>query len=176
MQLLGVVAALFIISSATAQNTNSTLLSTEVLYQIFAKSVVIALPGCKDAGKPASLTVTSKTNSSNPKVIPLTVPQCRLKRDLIVLNNTASGNIPTINVGYQVIGLNPNTEYTAYYTIDSSKYSELSFTTLKGFGDPPVVFARSGGMVVITVLLSIAMFLLLLLLVVTLILGGGIRK
>ncbi|XP_072282786.1 uroplakin-2 [Pyxicephalus adspersus] len=174
MQLLGLSVLLLIISTSYGQD-NVTVLASGLTANPLSTSVVIQFPNaCKYTSKNATLYISQGNLISN---FNLTVPQCRPKRDLVVISNSQSGNTETVNVGYQVQNLTPNTTYKAYYTIDSEKFTEVSFTTKNGLSSAPLdVFARSGGMVVITVLLSIAMFLLIVGLIVVIVLGGRGKK
>ncbi|KAM8927701.1 uroplakin-2 [Pelodytes ibericus] len=177
MHLLGIVTALVFISTVAGVDTNITSLSSYVIASVRAKSAIIAFPpGCTYSGMQATLNVLQTDNNTVSQALTFTVPQCRMRRDLVVINNTVSGNTQTINVGYQVTNLLPSTSYTAYYSIGSAQLVSTTFKTNSGNSAPATIFARSGGMVVITVLLSIAMFLLVVLLIVTLVLKGGGKK
>lgn len=171
MHLLAFSAFLLLISfSYGADNTT---LSTGIVENPLGNSVLIAIPtSCAYSGQNATLYVTGPVNQS----LSLTMPQCRLKRDLIVVNNPQNGNSPNINVGYQVLGLNQSTTYTAWYNVGGTDLNPVVFTTKTVAQAPPTTFRRSGGMVVITVLLSIAMFLLVPGLIVALVLGGKSKK
>ncbi|CAH2319608.1 uroplakin-2 [Pelobates cultripes] len=174
MQLFGIVSTLFFIFTfVEAQNTT---LSSDVLANVYARSAIIALPGCTYSGKSANLKVITTSNNTVLTNINFTVPQCRLKRDLVVINSAASGNVQTVNVGYQVKSLLPSTNYVAFYIVENTLFTNISFTTNSDSASPSVTFARSGGMVVITVLLSIAMVLLVVLLIVALVMKGGLKK
>ncbi|XP_073458548.1 uroplakin-2 [Aquarana catesbeiana] len=176
MQLLGLSVFLLLICTSYAQD-NPTLLATGIIGNLMSTSVIIAFPtSCKYSLQQAQLNVSQVGQDSN-TIYNLTTPQCRLKRDLVVISDSQSGNTQTVNVGYQVTNLTANTQYTAYYVINNTQFSAVTFTTLNGLSNTlPVVFARSGGMVVITVLLSVAMFLLLIGLIVVLVLGGKGKK
>ncbi|OCT72444.1 hypothetical protein XELAEV_18035424mg, partial [Xenopus laevis] len=132
-------------------------------------SVIIAFPGCKDSGKTVNLIVANGTTTV--QNISLQVPQCRLKRDVVVINNSQSGNVQTVNVGYQIQNLQPGAIYTTYYAVDGSNIPSITFSTRSVSQTVPDIMARSGGMVVITVLLSIAMFVLLVGLIAVLVIG-----
>ncbi|XP_063798006.1 uroplakin-2 isoform X2 [Pseudophryne corroboree] len=174
MQLLGLWTLLLLTSTCYGADNITTVYSGLVANPM-STSVVIALPSaCQYSLKSATLYVNGPTNAT----YSFTVPQCRLKRDLIVLNNNSqSGNLGTVNVGYQIQDLKPSSTYTAYYTVGSDTFTPVTFTTANGFsGMPPVTFARSGGMVVITVILSVAMLLLVVGLITVLVLGGRSTK
>ncbi|KAM4650935.1 uroplakin-2 [Discoglossus pictus] len=174
MQPLGIVTGLLLISIANAQLFNTSLASG-LIRNPLTKTAIIALPGCVYAGNQAVLTVKNATAVvSNQN---FSVPQCRLKRDVVVVSNSLSGNVETSNVGFRVQGLAPNTNYMAQYFITlpngtTASSSVYNFTTLKNDTVPEELMARSGGMVVITVLLSIAMFLLIVGLIVVLAMTG----
>ncbi|XP_018421640.1 PREDICTED: uroplakin-2 [Nanorana parkeri] len=172
MQLLGLSAMLLLISAAYGQD-NTTALVVEVVANPLSSSAIIAFPsGCQYSSKAVTLYVNT-SNQTTPQIFSFTTPQCRLKRDIIVINSSQSGNVETVNVGYQIPGLSAGTSYKAYYMINGQQFKEVAFITKSGLTDiPPVVFARSGGMVVITVILSTAMFLLIVGLIVALVLGG----
>ncbi|XP_077313030.1 uroplakin-2 [Lithobates pipiens] len=174
MQLLGLSVFLLLICTSYAQD-NATLIATGIIANLTSTSVIIAFPSaCKYSLQQVQLNVNQVNQNST---YTFTTPQCRLKRDLVVVNDSQSGNTQTVNVGYQVINLTANTQYTAYYVINNQAFSGVTFTTLNGLSNTvPVIFARSGGMVVITVLLSIAMFLLVVGLIVVLVLGGKGEK
>ncbi|KAM4704063.1 uroplakin-2 [Rhinophrynus dorsalis] len=171
MYLLGFATALLLISTAEGQATTS--LSTAV-YNPLATSVVIDFPPCNYTGKSATLFILKDsvqvTNAT------FVVPQCRIKRDLIILSSSENGNVWIENVGFQITGLTNSTNYTAYYTIEAETMKSISFTTINMSSTVPEIMARSGGMVVITVLLSTAMFLLIGGLIGTLVIGGTGRK
>ncbi|XP_040181358.1 uroplakin-2 [Rana temporaria] len=174
MQLLGLSAFLLLISSSYGQD-NATLIATGIIGNLTSNTVIIAFPNaCKYSLQQVQLNVNQVTQNSTFNFM---TPQCRLKRDLVVISDSQSGNTETVNVGYQVTNLTANTQYTAYYVINNTAFTGVTFTTLNGLSNaPPTVFARSGGMVVITVLLSIAMFLLVIGLIVVLVLGGKRKK
>ncbi|KAM5132152.1 uroplakin-2 [Mantella aurantiaca] len=177
MQLLGLSVLLFI-SVAYGQDNVTTVVKEStgsLAANPFSTSVIIAFPSsCQYSSKTAILNVNSAIQNSSAT---FTIPQCRLKRDLVVISDAQSGNMETVNLGYQFTNLTANTQYTAYYVIDGQTLPSTTFTTKNGKdGSPSVVFARSGGMVVITVLLSIAMVLLIVGLIVVLVLGGKGKK
>ncbi|XP_075437600.1 uroplakin-2 [Ascaphus truei] len=168
MQDLGIVTALLLISAAAAQFPVS--LSSDPL----STSVLLSLPGCEYTGKVAELNIKNSANVII-QAPSFQVPQCRMKRDVVVVGDSLSGNLQMMNLGYQVTNLMPNSNYTAYYVvIDTSNVTSksLNFTTENVLSAPPEVFARSGGMVVITVLLSLAMFILIIGLICILAMGG----
>ncbi|XP_056397672.1 uroplakin-2 [Hyla sarda] len=153
---------------------NTTALSTGLVGNPLSTTVVIAIPSsCSYSGVNATLYIIGGPAN---QTLSFTVPQCRLKRDLIVVSDSQNGNTETVNVGYQVTGLSPNTAYTAWYQFGSTVFNRASFTTKTILSAPPTVFARSGGMVVITVILSVAMFLLVVGLIAVLVLGGRGKK
>ncbi|XP_075695035.1 uroplakin-2 [Rhinoderma darwinii] len=171
MELLTISTLLLLISTSYGDNITS--LSTGLVDNPFGQSVLIAMPAtCEFSGKTATL----KIKGPGTQALLFTVPQCRLKRDLVVVNDTQNGNVETISVGYEVQGLVQNTNYSAWYEIDGTIFNTANFTTKNVLAEPPAVFRRSGGMVVITVILSIAMFLLLVGLIVVLVLGGRGKK
>ncbi|KAG9467571.1 uroplakin-2 [Eleutherodactylus coqui] len=168
MQPLTLTTLLLLIATTYGDNTT---LSAGLVTNPYATSVILDVPPCKYSGKNATLHINGPNNETR-LLAPFTVPQCRLKRDLIIVGNSQDGNVDTINVGYQVPGLSPSTKYTAWYEIDGTAFKSTQFTTETVSAAPPVTFRRSGGMVVITVLLAIAMVLLLVGLIVVLALGG----
>ncbi|KAG8569476.1 hypothetical protein GDO81_014427 [Engystomops pustulosus] len=169
MELLRLSALLLFIPTAYGDVTS---LANNLPINPFANSAIIALPdSCAFSGKTGRLYVF---DSSNTRIqdLPINVPQCRLKRNLIVVDNAQNGNMDTVNVGYQITGLNASSAYSAQYVFDTTTFDRANFTTQNPIKTLPATFARSGGMVVITVLLSIAMFLLVVGLIVVLVLGG----
>ncbi|XP_068096945.1 uroplakin-2 [Hyperolius riggenbachi] len=174
MQLLGLAVLSLLLSTSWCENT-SLYSSSSIVANPFATSVIVALPsGCQYANNTAFLSISNSSGFSLNQSF--SVPQCRLKRDLIVINNAQSGNVETVNMGYQITGLNPGSTYTVQYTIGGVAFASSSVTTMSVQPSPPVTFARSGGMVVITVLLSISMFFLVIGLIVVLVLGGRGKK
>ncbi|KAM3923077.1 uroplakin-2 [Leptodactylus fuscus] len=166
MQLLTLSAVLLLFSSSYGADTT---LATGIVQNPLAYSAIIALPTeCNYTQTTGFLYINGPTTQT----LSITVPQCRLKRELVVISDPLNGNTDTVNVGYRVTGLTPNTNYIAYYSINGTTFTPLNFTTQNALSDPDTVFRRSGGMVVITVLLSIAMFLLLAGLIAVLVLGG----
>ncbi|XP_073513952.1 uroplakin-2 [Phyllobates terribilis] len=162
---------LLLISSSSGQD--NTTLATGLVDNPLGYSAVIAFPSaCKYSLKTATLNIGGNIT----QVLSVPVPQCRLRRDLIVVNDSQNGNIQTVNVGYQVVSLTPNQTYTAWYTIDGTDFNKITFATKTVLQGPSTEFRRSGGMVVITVLLSIAMFLLVVGLIVVLVLSGRGKK
>ncbi|OCT56780.1 uroplakin-2 [Xenopus laevis] len=154
MQLLGISVVLLLISGAIAQNTS---LADGVLTPL-STSAIIAFPACNYSGLSVFLIV--KNSTVTVQNVSFQVPQCRLKRDVVVVNNLQSGNVQTVNVGYQLQNLQPGTIYTAYYSYGENTIPSTQFSTRTVSQTVPDIMARSGGMVVITVLLSIAMFVL----------------
>ncbi|XP_073418492.1 uroplakin-2 [Dendrobates tinctorius] len=169
--LLLVFSTLLLITSSYGQD--NTTLATGLVANPLGYTAVIAFPSaCKYSLKTATLNIGG--NATQALSVP--VPQCRLRRDVIVVNDSQNGDAATINVGYQVVSLTPNQTYTASYTIDGVPFNKVTFATKTVLLGPPSVFRRSGGMVVITVLLCIAMFLLVVGLIVVLVLSGRGKK
>uniref|UniRef100_A0A8C5Q0A0 Uroplakin-2 n=1 Tax=Leptobrachium leishanense TaxID=445787 RepID=A0A8C5Q0A0_9ANUR len=153
----------------------NTILSPDVLYNIFTKSAILALPGCIFSGKTGYVEVFF-TNSTVAQNLSITVPQCRLKREVVQLNTSISGNTQTVNLGFRIPSLSPNSNYAARYVFGTALFGFVNFTTRNNDTSPSETFARSGGMVVITVILSVAMFLLIVMLIVALVVKGGAKK
>ncbi|KAM4015220.1 uroplakin-2 [Anomaloglossus baeobatrachus] len=162
---------LLLISSSYGQD--NTTLATGIVDNPLGYTAIIALPSaCKYSLQSATLNIGGNATQATP----FTMPQCRLRRDLIIVNDSQNGNVATVNVGYQVVGLQPNLTYTAWYTINGADFNKVTFATKTVLLAPPSDFRRSGGMVVITVILSIAMFLLVVGLIVVLVLSGRGKK
>ncbi|XP_075046027.1 uroplakin-2 [Mixophyes fleayi] len=174
MQLLGVCTLLLLIS--TSYGADNSTVATGLAANPLSTSVVIAIPTSCQYSQKAAILYINDTKNTNIKTASFTIPQCRLKRDLIVANDTQSGNVQNTNVGYQVEGLSPNTSYIAYYNIGGEDLNSVNFNTANVQNYLPEIFARSGGMIVITVILSVAMFLLVVGLIVVLVLGGKAKK
>uniref|UniRef100_A0A803K0N2 Uroplakin 2 n=1 Tax=Xenopus tropicalis TaxID=8364 RepID=A0A803K0N2_XENTR len=137
-----------------------------------ATSAIFAFPDCTYSGQTVSLVITNSTSTATIiQNATFQVPQCRLKRDIVVINNGQSGNVQTVNVGYQIQNLQPGTNYMATYSSGGISGPSFQFSTRTVYPAVANIMARSGGMVVITVLLSIAMFVLLAGLIAVLILG-----
>ncbi|KAM9299051.1 uroplakin-2 [Gastrophryne carolinensis] len=169
MQLVvGLSALLLLISTTYGQE--KTQLSSGIVANVFSTIAFIdAQLTCNYTNKVATLNVTGTfSNNASYTATTFTVPQCRLKRDLVVVSGS---NVDTVNVGYQVTNLVPGNSYSAYYVIEGHTFDSVNFMALKP-GSPETTFARSGGMVVITVILSVAMFLLIVGIIVVIALGG----
>ncbi|XP_040281262.1 uroplakin-2 isoform X2 [Bufo bufo] len=169
MQLLIFPALLLLISTSNGLIVTVNTSITNSTFNPLVYSAIIDLPPCQFSNQNAMVTVKIQNNGTTSKNF--TVPQCRPKRDLIVVSDSTNGNVPTVNVGYQITNLSSNTQYSVWYEIGGTRFDPIYFTTKPLFVDSDV-FRRSGGMVVITVLLSIAMFLLVIGLIAVVVLGG----
>ncbi|XP_053547281.1 uroplakin-2 [Bombina bombina] len=175
MHVLGFITALLLISTTSAVDTFNTTKADGLVINPLTSTVIIAFPPCTYDGKTAELIV--KNSSSTILTETFIVPQCRLRRDIIIPSDSISGNQLSRNVGYRIRNLSPGGNYTAEYNIKDSTNNLVATGAAVQFvplnlQTVPDKMARSGGMVVITVLLSVAMFLLLIGLVITLVLGG----
>ncbi|XP_067826950.1 LOW QUALITY PROTEIN: uroplakin-2 [Heptranchias perlo] len=143
-----------------------------IVANIRSMSAIVTLPPCSFGTKDVTVNVTNSSGGTGPAQPPFVRPICRFKRGLISLTSNIAGISQTMNLGYRIKWLTPDTEYSVVYDVDGQKsYPLLIRTTLPAdYRTIDDSFrGRSGAMVVITVLLVLAMVLLLILLIVTLI-------
>ncbi|XP_044147209.1 uroplakin-2 [Bufo gargarizans] len=122
MQLLIFPALLLLISTSNGYNTSI----TNGTFNPLVYSAIIDLPPCNFSNQIATVKIQ---NDSIDITKNFTVPQCRIKRDLIVVSDSTNGNVATVNVGYQIINLSKDTDYTVWYEIGGEPFSNVTFKT-----------------------------------------------
>ncbi|XP_029429558.1 uroplakin-2 [Rhinatrema bivittatum] len=178
MQFLLFLPVLLLPASSNAQNFIIAL-APNLVTSIFSKSAVFTLPPCNFVGTQATLKATAPQNSAASQSGTFSVPPCRSRRDVVTVADSSSNSFTIIkNIGYQITGLSPNTNYSFMYTVNTISGTASSNTLSSATLNPTPYqkisdsMARSGGMVVITVLLSIAMAILIVGLILTFVMGG----
>ncbi|XP_062894344.1 uroplakin-2-like [Mobula hypostoma] len=142
-----------------------------IVQNIRSMSAIFDLPSCSQAQQTIMVKVINVTTGQEVQQPNFTVPFCRFKRALISLDSNSEGIQRTLNLGYQVTGLEENTKYNVSYIVANHESNRLEINTIKpmNYKDIDTGFGRSGAMVVITVLLVIAMAVLIILFIVAVI-------
>ncbi|GCC16855.1 hypothetical protein chiPu_0021444, partial [Chiloscyllium punctatum] len=141
-----------------------------IVGSVRSMSAIVNLPQCRFSNQEVMVNVTNNTGGPGPEQKSFDNPICRFKRGLISIVSNANDVRQTLNLGYKLTNLQPNTEYDVVYRIGSEESNPLRIMTSSpmDFNNIDVGFSgRSGAMVVITVLLSIAMVVLIIILIVS---------
>ncbi|XP_041030440.1 uroplakin-2-like [Carcharodon carcharias] len=144
--------------------------SSGIVGSVRSMSAIMSLPPCKFSRQDVTVSVTNSTGGPGPEQPSFKMPICRFKRELVSLVSNINGISQTLNLGYRIKNLKPNTGYNVVYHVGDQMSNSLSIITTS-----PIDFrniddgftGRTGAMVVITVLLVIAMALLIILLIVS---------
>ncbi|XP_062845243.1 uncharacterized protein upk2 [Trichomycterus rosablanca] len=150
-----------------------TLLTNEnnVITGRFIDFLLISLPSCVYGGQNVDVEYQNvNTSQTNTLTNIFTVAYCQS-------SGSSSGLLAVRRrLGYQLTGLNSNTEYKIRYKIGSTYSNYLMATTRKVFDHKGINTGLSGwsaAMIVITATLSVAMFFLLLSFILSLVLSNN---
>ncbi|XP_067910475.1 uroplakin-2 [Heterodontus francisci] len=172
MKLLILLALASITDAGTFNISLANEASTGIVGNIRSMSAVISLPPCSFSSKTVSVTVTNSTGGPGPVQPSFEMPFCRFRRGLVSIVSNTDGVSQTLNLGYRVKNLAPNTEYNVVYQIGSEMSNSLLIKTILPVDYTSInegFTGRSGAMIVITVILVIAMVLLIVLLIVSMV-------
>ncbi|XP_078055338.1 uroplakin-2-like [Mustelus asterias] len=74
-------------------------------------SAIISLPPCSFSSQAVTVSVTNSAGGQGPEQLGFVRPICRFRRGLVSLVSHVNGIPQTLNLGYQVQNLKPNTAY-----------------------------------------------------------------